>query len=480
MRNVNPEDLEQLSRLIDGRGGLGDKLKEAFARASHLGVSSKLASLKSLDSWVTEQGPDLRRRAALSRLDSGDPEAGLRWAGFTTEDLRKHEGQGPTPDDLLLANSLAASDDPGAKGFARKDGEALTDWFDRVRAHALAQVPGLRAHEQTIQSLIALYGDWTSARSTATVAAFQGAALTRVLVNNAIMQSSPVHYWKVRAGAFLRGSSSPLIHQWGTGLVRKRIPLHSLSAPGSWLPSRIAIWAGAPRNIPFVSGTIDDHVGRQFDAARRLPLMNRPVWHGLTANRAINAIVGNDRIAARYGGLTHSGEAVARAGQADLLKVTSNIYTRARTVGIGRGMSVVKGLAGAGKVSGALRGAGIVGGAWSTYLAGDQLVRRGLPWKHGNFSTRQKGARYVANAAEVGFHASLTSATVAPNPYSIGATVVFGGVYLGAKTVEHWEGVKKGAGKAIDTVGDTAEDIVKDPVGTAKKAGRKLNPKNWF
>ncbi|MFH9067835.1 PE-PGRS family protein [Streptomyces alboflavus] len=482
--------MEQLSKLIDGRNGLGDKLKEAFTRASNLGVTSKLATLRSLDTWVTEQGPDLRKRAALVRLDSGDPEAGLRWAGFTTEDLKKYEGQGLTPDVLLLANSVAASDEPDSKGFARQDGEAIVDWIDRVKAHALAKMPGLQPHEQTIQTLVGLFGDWQSVTHTASVVTFQGAALTRVVAMNSFMRraqgvvnrSAHLRYLKVRAGAAFRGSPHDGVRNFGSQLVRWRWQpaMQSLAAPGSWLPSKIAIWAGAPRNIPLVSGQIDDLVGTRYDTARRLRFMNSPVWRGVTANNVINGIVGNDTLAARFGGTTHAGEAVTRAGQANLFKVGKDIFTRGRAVGWGRGMALVKGLAGAGKVSGALRGAGIVGGVTSTYLAGDQLYHRGLPWKHGNFSTRQKGARYVANVAEVGFHASLTSATVAPNPYTVGATVVFGGVYVGAKAVEHWDGIKKGAGKAVDEVGDRAREAVRDPVGTGKKIGRKLNPKNWW
>lgn len=470
---------------------MGGKLKEAFTRASDLGVTSKLATLRSLDTWVTEQGPDLRRRAALVRLDNGDPEAGLRWAGFTTEDLKKYERQGSvTPDDLSLANSLAASDEPEAKGFARQDGEAIVDWIDRVKAHALAKIPGLQPHEQTIQSLIGLYGDWQSVARTAGIVSFQGTALTRVMVTNSFLRSAPgvvnrsayLRSLKIRAGTVLRGFSHAGIRDAGNRVIRWQFQpaLQSLSAPGSWLPSRIAAWAGAPRGIPVVGRLIDDFTGARYDAARRLPFMDSPVWRGLTANRAINAIVGNDELARRVGGLTHSGQAVMRAGDANLIKVTQKIFAEGRAAGAGRGMALVKGLAGAGKVSGALRGVGIVGGAASTYLAGDQLYHRGLPWKHGNFSTRQKGARYVANAAEVGFHASLTAATVQPNPFTIGATVVFGGVYTGAKVVEHWDGIKKGAGKAVDEVGDRAREAVRDPVGTGKKIGRKFNPKNWW
>ncbi|GHC44872.1 PE-PGRS family protein [Streptomyces flavofungini] len=477
MRNVNPEDLEQLSKLIDGRGGLGDKLKEAFTRASTLDVASKLSTLKPLAAWSTEQGPDLRRRAALVRLDGGDPEAGLRWAGFTSEDLKKYEGKGLTPDVLLLANSVAASDDPGKKSLARRDDEAVTDWIDRLKAHALAKIPGLQPHEATIQSFVGLYGDWKSGAGAATTVTIQGAALTKVLVHNTFARGA-LRTWKTRVGVALRGSANGRLQDLGNGVIRWKPPIKSLQAPGSWLPSRLATWAGTSGSVPFTNGRVG--IGSAYDAARGASFMRSPIWRGLSVNSFINGLVGNDTLAARFGGLTHSGQPVARAANANLIKVASHIFTRGRAVGWGRGLALAKGLAGAGKVSGALRGLGVVGGVFSTALAGNELYHRGLPWHNGNFSTRQKGAAYVANVAEVGFHASLTAATVAPNPFTIGATVVFGGVYVGAKVVEHWDGIKKGAGKAVDEVGDRAREAVRDPVGTGKKIGRKLNPKNWW
>lgn len=476
MRNVNPEDLEQIGRLVDGRNGVGDKLREAFTRASNLGVSSQLGSLKPLHSWATEQGPDFRRRAAVARLDSGDPEAGLRWAGFTTEDLKNYDGKAFTPDVLLLANSVAASDDPQAKGFTRQDDESIPDWIDRLKAHVVAQIPGLQAHEKTIENLIGLYGDWTDGKHAAATVTAQGAALTTTLVKNAMLKSGELRAWKIRAGTLLRGSANPTIRGWGTGLVKWDLALKSLAAPGSWLPSKIATWAGATGRIPFADGQIGSRTGGLYDLGRRLPFMRSTIWRGWSAHRLINGLVGNDALASRFGGFTHSGQAVTRAGNANLLRVGANIFTRGRAVGWGRGLSLVKGVVGAGKVAGAMRGVGVVGGVWSTTLAANQLYHRGMPWDNGNFSTRQNGARYVANVAEVGFNASLTAATVAPNPFTIGATVVFGAVYVGAKVVEHWDGIKAGAGKAAHAVGNA----VKDPVGTAKKVGHALNPKNWF
>ncbi|MER0240732.1 PE-PGRS family protein [Streptomyces sp. HSW2009] len=472
MRNVNPGDLEQLAKLIDGKGGVDDNLREAFTRASTLGVTDRLAALKPMSSWVRDSGADLRKRAAIARLEDGDPEAGLRWAGFTDEDLKKYKGEGLTPDALLLANSVAASDDPKAKVFERQSNESLADWLDRIKAHAVGKIPGLAPHESTIQTMIGLYGDWKSVNGTAAVITIQSAALTKVLVGNS-MARGPLRAWKTRIGVAMRGSSNGRVQQWGGKLIRMKLPIRSLSAPGSWLPSKLSQWAN---RVPGTSGMIADRTGQLFDAARRLPFMNSPIWRGLTANKAINAIVGSDSLAARFAGLTHSGQPVSRAANASLYKVTRNIATRGRAVGWSRSTALLKGLAGAGKVSGALRGLGLVGGVASTGFSAANVISQGNPVK----AFQRNGAGYVADVAEVGFNASLTASMVAPNPYTIGAAVVFGGIYVGAKVVEHWDDVKKGAANAANWTGRKAKEWGSAAVNKGKSVAKKLNPKNWF
>jgi ATP phosphoribosyltransferase regulatory subunit HisZ len=66
----NPDGL---AKLLDGRGGVQDKLNEAFTRASNLGVSGKLTSLKPPRTWTGDTAPDLRRRSAIARLEDGAP-----------------------------------------------------------------------------------------------------------------------------------------------------------------------------------------------------------------------------------------------------------------------------------------------------------------------------------------------------------------------------------------------------------------------
>ncbi|NEB71587.1 PE-PGRS family protein, partial [Streptomyces fulvissimus] len=82
-RMANPEDLEHLAKLLDGRGGLEERLDEAFTRASQLGVSGHLTALKPMRPWARDQARDLRMRALRLRLENGDPTAGLLMAGAT-------------------------------------------------------------------------------------------------------------------------------------------------------------------------------------------------------------------------------------------------------------------------------------------------------------------------------------------------------------------------------------------------------------
>ncbi|MGW8658186.1 hypothetical protein ACWGSH_09955 [Streptomyces diastaticus] len=124
-RLVNPKDLEQLAKLLDGRGGLSDKLDEAFTRASSLGVSGKLSSLRPMRTWVSDTGPELRKKAAYARLEDGDPLAGLLLAGFTPEQLKN---KNLPPDLLLVANAAAANEGAGqrlAEEEERRDSRRL-------------------------------------------------------------------------------------------------------------------------------------------------------------------------------------------------------------------------------------------------------------------------------------------------------------------------------------------------------------------
>ncbi|WP_328317537.1 PE-PGRS family protein [Streptomyces sp. NBC_00388] len=476
MRIANPDDLEQLAKLLDGKGGVQEKLDEAFTRASRLGVSSHLTSLKPLRSWTQDTGPDLRKRASIARLESGDPEAGVRWAGFSSKDLEKylkeHEGKGLPPDEILLANSVAVSTSPEASVFKRESNESLSHWIGRIKAHALEWIPGLKPHGATIVSILDLYGDWKSVGDTTATVTMQGTALTKVLVGNSLKEGV-LAPWKNRIGTALADSGNGPLKWVGNKIVAYSPTIRSLGAPGSWFPGKLSQWA---QRIPGTRGTISDWTGDGYDAVRRFSLMKSPLWRGVSINRAIDFVVGSDSLAARYGGTTHAGQAVSRAGNANLLRVTGNIFSKARSLNFSRTTSLAKGLAGAGKVAGALRGAGIVGSVAATGFSTANVVVQGNPLA----AFKREGAGYVADVAEAGFNASMTAAMIAPNPLTIGLAVGFGVVYGGAKIVQHWGDIKKGTGKAADWVSDKASDVGDGIADGAKSLAKHANPANWF
>ncbi|MFJ6798523.1 PE-PGRS family protein [Streptomyces sp. NPDC091268] len=464
MRSVNPDDLDQLAKLLDGRGGVQDKVDEAFTRASQLGVSSKLGSLRPLRSWVHDTAPDLRKRATIARLEDGDPEAGLRWAGFSAEDLKNYQGESMTPEMLLLANSVAASEDPAAYEFKRKPNESLNDWIARLEGHALSKLPGLKEHEETLVNLVKIFGDWTAITTATAVVTISGSSLTKVMVGNTF-QTGAARAWKIRVGTVLRSSGNELLRKGGNKLINWAPKIRSVSAPGSWLPGQLgnafnssAIYTEAS-GVPGTAGVRGDMFGRAWDAFREVPVVQ-----SLKANGVIDFIVGSDEMAKVYGGMTHAGTPVARAGQANLITVFKNARSLQQGVNAVEGVETAsafsKGLGAAAKTGGFLRGFGVVSGVAATGLSTANVISQGNPVD----AFKRNGAGYVADVAEVGFNATLTMAMVAPNPITIGLAVGTGLIYGGAKVVEHWDDIKEGAGKAKDWVKDKA---------------KKLNPFNW-
>ncbi|MEV6956390.1 PE-PGRS family protein [Streptomyces sp. NPDC051183] len=468
MRSVNPDDLDQLAKLLDGRGGVQDKVDEAFTRASRLAVSSKLGSLRPLRSWVHDTAPDLRRRGTIARLEDGDPEAGLRWAGFSPEDLKNYQGESMTPEMLLLANSVAASEDPAAYEFKRKPDESLNDWIARLEGHALSKLPGLKEHEETLVNLVKIFGDWTAITAATAVVTVSGSSLTKVVVGNTF-QTGAARAWKIRVGTVLRSSGNELLRKGGNKMINWAPKIRSVSAPGSWLPGQLgnafnssAIYTEAS-GVPGTAGVRGDLFGRAWDTFRATPVMQ-----SLKANGVIEFIVGSDEMAKVYGGLTHAGTPVARAGQANLLTVFKNARGLQQGVNAVEGVESASafraGMGAAAKTGGFLRGAGVVGGVASTGLSIANVASQGWP----DEAFKKKGAGYIADIAEVGFNASLTAAMVAPTPITIGAAVVTGAIYGGLKIYEHRKAIGEGLSKAKDWVGDKA-----------KSAAKKLNPFNW-
>ncbi|MEU6682002.1 hypothetical protein [Streptomyces sp. NPDC046832] len=134
--------------------------------------------------------------------------------------------------------SVAASDDPNAYRVKRQPDESLAEWIERLEAHAIAQIPELQPLEETIASMIGLYGDWGSVTTATAVVTMQGTSLTKVLLANSL-NAGALRTWKTRLGVVLRGSENGLIRSAGNGLVKWAPKIRPLSAPGSWLPGQL-------------------------------------------------------------------------------------------------------------------------------------------------------------------------------------------------------------------------------------------------
>ncbi|MGZ3117091.1 PE-PGRS family protein [Streptomyces sp. H62] len=438
MRTVNPDDLDHLAKLLDGRGGLADKLDEAFRRASSLGVSDKLAPIRPMRAWVVETPTDLRRRAQLVRAD---------------------------------------------ELFERGPRETYSEWLARIEAHYLAKVPGLeRIGEKGIATFLTDVGDATSMVKIGGVTLASGAGMTNVLFRNSWysgwLRGAIESNWWSRGGA-LRAMAGHRLARLPTGELR------SLAAPGSWLPGQLGnafTRSSAYRSVsrvPFTATMRSTALGHAWDAFRRLPVVRSPL-----VTRGINTLVGSDALAIRYGGLTHSGAFVARAGNANLLRVARTAAhfqklsnARPSVIAAGKTASpLLKGLGAAGKTAGVFRVAGIGTSALSTGLSAANVAAQGNPAE----AFKRKGAGYVADVAEVGFNASLTAAMVAPTPLTIGLTVGTGLVYGGAKVVEHWPEIKAGAGKAADWAGNKLTKAGEGIADGAKSIAKAANPMSWF
>ncbi|KUF17556.1 hypothetical protein [Streptomyces silvensis] len=160
MRLAKPSDLEQLAKLIDGKGALQDRLDEAFTRASNLGVRDKLAPINPMTSWVTKTAPDLRRRAAVIRAGDGDPLAAALYAGFTPEQLK--DANLP-PDIMLIANASVANGGKFDPSWLKKEpGETLSDWITRIKGDAVAKI----TNNENLGEVVSDYIDLTAFAST--------------------------------------------------------------------------------------------------------------------------------------------------------------------------------------------------------------------------------------------------------------------------------------------------------------------------
>lgn len=450
-RSVNPGDLEELARRLDGEygdGGVNGELNAIFTRAANLGVSGELSRLRPMQTWLSETSPDLRRRAGLARLEGGDPTAGLQLAGFSPDEIENFEGELP-PDRLLLVNSLAANGHEEDDVFARQPREELEEYLARVGAHYIGRLTGLEAHEETIANLAILGYDVFQVASAAGVVLVQGTQWLNVVAVNPALR-----------GAFARYAPAWLRSVWAGP------PTRFLSAPGTWLPGQLAnlLRGHSTRldrllGIPGTAGVRGDVIGRGYNWLRNTPLMNAPLWRGVSANNVINFLVGNDRLAAGLHMRGLQGPAIARAAQASMVRVGSNAYSMLRALGSGRVASSIGSLTTTFRATGALRFMGVAGGVAATGISVYNVAVQGWPWERWQeLNTTSEKAGYLADWAEVGFNASLTAAMVAPNPWTVGAAVVTGVIYGGLKIVEHWDDITEWAGNAWDATTEFVGD----------------------
>jgi len=208
-RMANPDDLEHLAKLLDGRGHLKDKLDEAFTRASHLAVTDKLASLKPLRNWTDDTAVDLRRRSGILRAEKGDPKAAALYAGFSPEEI---EGADLPPDAMLIANASVANGgafDPS--WLKRQPGETYADWLQRIPVDAIGKVSG----DENIGEVVGDYIQITAMASTVPGAFKMTAAGTLALIK------------RFKSGTFLKAPGTTLAQ-----ILKGRAP--------SYIPSRIA------------------------------------------------------------------------------------------------------------------------------------------------------------------------------------------------------------------------------------------------
>ena len=87
---------------------------------------------------------------------------------------------------------------------------------------------------------------------------------------------------------------------------------------------------------------------------------------------------------------------------------------------------------------------GLVGGGIGTY----RLIQEGNPID----AYEKRGAGYVADVAGTAFSYSSAAFFAFPNPYTGGAMVVTGAVWLGAEAWDAREDIADAVGSAVDSV----------------------------
>ncbi|MEU7886107.1 hypothetical protein AB0B54_11475 [Microbispora bryophytorum] len=442
-RSFRPEELERLAGLMDDLNRSAD---EVFKRAWPLQASQFVTPLGEMPGWGSDTAKELRRRAAIGRLQTGDPFAGLAWAGFPPLEIVAN-GNKIDPATLISVNSVADwANKTGNSDFQRKPGESLDDYLTRLQAAAVAHaIPALEPHEATVANILKIVGDVRGVTTAAPIVTTQAVSLSRVLLNNQVLKPA----LKTLIDTAVQGKAN--------ALAKKLIPrTRSVAAPGTGL-------AGLTRQLFMKSKLYRDYVSLlphqlEMDGAAKAVTTGRALA-GTRVNNFLNLAFGDNRLAELLADKTRAGVKVQVSGEANLLKVWSATADPKKMEAAAAILKVeptaLTRLGVVARTAGAVRSLGIVGGVASTGYSVANVISQGDPRE----AFKRNGAGYIADVAEMGFNASLTVAMVCPNPFAIGATVVTGAVYVGAKVVEHWDDIEAGAKKAGKAIGEGARKV---------------------
>lgn len=160
---------------------------------------------------------------------------------------------------------------------------------------------------------------------------------------------------------------------------RIKVSPRALSAPGSWLPSRLgALFQGNTlyRNlsaVPVLSRMNDLALGHGYDGARQVVGRLSP-----RTNRWLTAVLGDDTLTRSLNLTNRSGAEITRGAQAGLRKAGFALYREARR-NSGRFASTKAALAGTAKVTGFLRAGNILLSAGQTVYGLNNLRLQGNP-----------------------------------------------------------------------------------------------------
>lgn len=442
-RGFRPDELERLAGLI---GKVATAADDAFKQAGTLSVTSQMTPLRELPGWAEKQDPDLRKRSSIIRLESGDPLAGLALAGFTPLEISAN-GDKVDPTSLIYLNTVMDwAIKNGRTDLNRKSGESLDDYLKRLEAATISRViPALAPHEATVAQVLKVVGDVRGVMTTGPIVTLQGAALLRQMANNKAWVPltekllGPGGLVKLKDGSRLQAFAS-------RGVLNPRLA----SAPGTYLGTltrKLFLKSGLYRNTVAMlpEFTEMDTVNKAVAGGRALI--------GTRVNSFLDLTFGNNELAKSLQAETRTGVKLTTSGQANLFKVWAATGDASKLEAAAAVLKVdptkLTRMGALARTAGGLRTLGVVGQAGMTVYSAANVISQGNPVD----AFKRNGAGYVADVAELGFNASLTAAMIAPNPFTIGAAVVFGGVYLGAKVVEHWDDIKEGAGKAVEKVG---------------------------